>query len=155
MNNTVLPEFGPRFRSERAEAGSLHPKILIVDDHEIVREGIRNLLRQSRPDWDICGQATNGKEAVAAVESLKPDAVILDITMPVMSGLEAAKRIAKSGASSRVLIFTMHESESLGREVREAGAQGFVLKSQAARNLILAIETILEGGTFFGVPAKS
>jgi DNA-binding NarL/FixJ family response regulator len=132
----------------------LHPKILIVDDHEIVREGIRNLLRQSRPDWDICGQATNGKEAVAAVETLKPDAVILDITMPVMSGLEAATRIAKSGADSRVLIFTMHESESLGREVREAGAQGFVLKSQAARNLILAIETILAGGTFFGVPAK-
>jgi two-component system nitrate/nitrite response regulator NarL len=85
---------------------------------------------------------------------LRPDAVILDVTMPIMSGLEAAARIAKSGAESRVLIFTMHESESLGREVREAGAHGFVLKSQAARNLILAIETLLEGGTFFGAPVK-
>jgi DNA-binding NarL/FixJ family response regulator len=154
MENGVLPDRSLRSNIESARATSLQPRILIVDDHEIVREGIRNLLRQSRPDWNICGQATNGKEAVAAVESLRPDAVILDVTMPIMSGLEAAARIAKSGAESRVLIFTMHESESLGREVREAGAHGFVLKSQAARNLILAIETLLEGGTFFGAPVK-
>jgi len=131
----------------------LGPRILIVDDHEIVREGIRNLLSQSRPAWNICGQAKNGEEAVAAVRDLEPDAVVLDITMPVMSGLEAARRIVKSGTGCRILMFTMHESDSLGREVRDAGAQGFVLKSQAARNLIVAIETILAGGTFFDVPA--
>ncbi len=130
------------------------PRILIVDDHEIVREGIRNLLGKSRPDWEICGQATDGKEAVEAVKVLKPDVVILDITMPAMNGLEAAARIAKSGLGCRILIFTMHESNSLEGEVRDAGAQGLVLKSQAARNLILAIETILAGGTFFGVQAK-
>ncbi len=138
-----------------AEAITTEPRILIVDDHEIVREGIRNLLRQSRPGWNICGQATNGEEAVSAVSALKPDVVILDITMPVMSGLEAAARISKSGAGCRILIFTMHESDSLGGEVRQAGAQGFVLKSQAARNLILGIETILAGGTFFGEPEPS
>jgi len=130
------------------------PRILIVDDHEIVRDGIRNLLSKSRRDWEICGQATNGKEAVEAVTTLKPDAVILDITMPAMSGLEVAAQIAKSGTGCRILMFTMHDSDSLKSEVRDAGAHGFVLKSQASRNLILAIETILAGGTFFGVRAN-
>jgi DNA-binding NarL/FixJ family response regulator len=125
------------------------PRILIVDDHEIVREGLRNLLSQSKPGWVVCGQGKNGEEAVKAVRDLKPDAVVLDITMPVMSGLEAARRIAGSGTGCRILMFTMHESDSLGREVRDAGAQGYVLKSEAARNLIVAIETILAGGTFF------
>jgi DNA-binding NarL/FixJ family response regulator len=128
------------------------PRILIVDDHEIVREGLRNLLSQSRPGWVICGQARNGEEAVQAVKDLAPDAVVMDITMPMMSGLEAARRIKKSGNACRVLIFTMHESDRLGQEVRDAGAQGYVLKSQAAKNLIVAIETILAGGTFFDVP---
>jgi DNA-binding NarL/FixJ family response regulator len=125
------------------------PRILIVDDHEIVREGLRNLLSQSRPGWVICGQASNGKDAVDAVRDLAPDAVVMDITMPMMSGLEAARRIAQSGTACRVLMFTMHESDRLGQEVRDAGAQGYVLKSQAAKNLIVAIETILAGGTFF------
>jgi DNA-binding NarL/FixJ family response regulator len=129
------------------------PRILIVDDHEIVREGLRNLLSQSRPGWVICGQARNGEEAVQAVQDLAPDAVVMDITMPMMNGLEAARRITKSGNACRVLMFTMHESDRLGQEVRDVGAQGYVLKSQAAKNLILAIETILAGGTFFDVPA--
>jgi DNA-binding NarL/FixJ family response regulator len=127
----------------------LQPRILIADDHEIVREGIRNLLRKSRPTWEICGEATNGKEVILAVETLKPDALILDITMPGMSGLEAAAVIVKSGAKCRVLMFTMHESDSLDKEIRQSGAHGYVLKSQAARNLIIAIETILAGGAFF------
>ncbi len=130
------------------------PRILIVDDHEIVRDGLRNLLSQSRPGWVICGQARNGQEAVEAVQNLAPDAVLLDITMPVMSGLEAAKRIRKSGTPCPILIFTMHEYNRLDRDVRDAGAQGYVLKSQAARNLVVAIETVLAGGTFFEGPAE-
>lgn len=126
-------------------------KVLIVDDHEIVREGIRNLLSRSRPEWEICGEATNGKEAVDAVRTLGPDVVVLDITMPEMSGLEAASRIATLGVRSRVLIFTMHESDRLVTEVRSVGAQGYVIKSQASRDLILAIDRLLAGGTFFGV----
>jgi len=129
---------------------STEPRILIVDDHEIVRDGIRNLVSRARPGWKICGVATNGKQAIQAVEELKPDLVILDITMPVMNGLEAASRISKSGANARILIFTMHESAVLGEQIRQTGAQGFVAKSDAARNLILAIETILAGGKFFG-----
>ena len=131
----------------------MHPRILIVDDHEIVREGIRTLLRRSRSDWQICGEASNAGEALNAIKTLAPDIVILDITMPGMSGLEAAQRIRSMRHASRVLIFTMHDSERLATEVREAGAQGYVLKSQAARDLVLAIECILAGGTFFGAPS--
>jgi DNA-binding NarL/FixJ family response regulator len=124
-------------------------RILIVDDHEIVREGIRTLLTRARPQWEICGEATNGQLAIEAVKTLKPDIVILDVTMPVMSGLEAAPRIVALGLGSRVLIFTMHQSETFVSEVRNTGAQGYVVKSQASRDLILAIDSLLSGGTFF------
>jgi DNA-binding NarL/FixJ family response regulator len=124
-------------------------RILLVDDHEIVREGIRTLITRSRPEWEICGEARDGEEALEAVRALKPDVVILDITMPKMSGLEAAPRIAKLGLGCRVLMFTMHDSERLSTEVRQAEAQGLVLKSQAARDLVRAVDRVLDGGTFF------
>jgi DNA-binding NarL/FixJ family response regulator len=125
------------------------PRILIVDDHEIVREGIRTLLSRSRPEWEIVGEAVNGQLAIEAVKNLKPDVVILDVTMPVMSGLEAAPRIVALSTGTRILIFTMHQSETFVSEVRSAGAQGYVVKSQASRDLILAIDALLSGGTFF------
>jgi DNA-binding NarL/FixJ family response regulator len=125
-------------------------RILIADDHEIVREGIRTLITRARPEWEICGEASNGEQAIEAVRNLKPDVVVLDITMPSMSGLEAATGIAKLAVGCRILMFTMHESERLALEVRQAGAQGFVLKSQGARDLIRAVDCLLGGGTFFG-----
>jgi DNA-binding NarL/FixJ family response regulator len=131
----------------------MNPKILVVDDHEIVREGIRTLLGRTRADWRICGEASNAAEALDAIQSLEPDVVILDITMPGASGLELAMKLKKMGHPSRTLIFTMHDSERLASEVRDVGAQGYVLKTQAARDLVLAIETILAGGTFYGAPA--
>jgi DNA-binding NarL/FixJ family response regulator len=124
-------------------------KILIVDDHEIVREGIRTLLNRSRPQWEICGEAANGQIAIDKVKALKPDIVILDVTMPVMSGLEATPRINRLQLGCRILIFTMHLSDTIVNEVRNAGAQGYVVKSQASRDLILAIDCLLAGGTFF------
>jgi DNA-binding NarL/FixJ family response regulator len=130
------------------------PKILIVDDHEIVREGIRTLLAKTRTDWEVCGEAANANDALDAVKMLHPDVVILDITMPGMSGLEAAQRMKKLDIRFRVLIFTMHESAGLGAEIRRAGADGFVLKSQAARDLVRAIQTLLSGGTFFGAASE-
>jgi two-component system, NarL family, response regulator DegU len=98
-------------------------RILIVDDHEIVRDGIRTLLSRSRHEWTICGEASNGEEAIEAAKTLKPDVVILDITMPKMSGLEAAPQIARLGC--QVLMFTMHDSERLSVEVRQAEARGW------------------------------
>src|SRR3984893_2790958 len=130
-------------------------KILIVDDHEIVRQGIRTLLAWSRPQWEICGEAVNGLLAIEAVKKLKPDVAILDVTMPVMSGLEAASRINALRLGCRLLIFTMHQSETLTSTVRNAGAQGYVVKSQAARDLILDIERLLAGDTFFSAPAAT
>lgn len=124
-------------------------KILIVDDHDVVRQGLRSFLAV-RPDWEICGEARSGDEAVQAVADLKPDIVILDITMPGISGLEAATRIRALGTAVRILIFTMHESPRIAIDVNDAGAHGFVQKSQASRDLILAVDRLLSGDTFFG-----
>jgi DNA-binding NarL/FixJ family response regulator len=124
-------------------------RILIVDDHEIVREGIRTLISKSKPEWNICGEAVDGEQGLAAAQSLEPDVVVLDITMPKMSGLLVARKVAQLCPRSRILMFTMHESERLINEVHQAGAHGVVLKSQAARDLIRAIERLLSGNTFF------
>ena len=132
----------------------MQPGILIVDDHEIVREGIRNLLARSGKDWQVSGEASNASEALLAVKSLQPDLVILDITMPGISGLEAARLIVRLDLPIRILIFTMHESATFEAEVRAAGAHGYVSKTQASRDLVLAIQTLLSGGTFFGSPSE-
>src|SRR5690349_12602731 len=130
-------------------------RILIVDDHEIVREGLRTLLGQSHRNWEICGEASNGQEAIEAVRSLAPDLVVLDISMPGISGLQALATIRREGFKSPVLIFTMHESARLAGEIQHAGGQGYVLKSQAARDLVLAIEALFSGGTFFNSPPQA
>ena len=129
-------------------------KILIADDHEVVRQGIRAIL-QARPDWEICGEAVDGREAIRLTKQLCPDVIVMDITMPHMSGLEASQEIAKLQLPSRVLIFTMHESRSLAPSVRRAGAQGYVVKSRAAKDLIDALDRLLAGGTFFDDPSPS
>ncbi len=127
-------------------------RILIVDDHEVLREGLRSLLAKARPDWEICGEATDGNQAIEFARDLKPDLMVLDISMPGISGLEAAARMRKMSLTYPILIFTTHESDRLPLEVRRCGAQGYVLKSQAARSLVVAIDTLLSGGTFFGEP---
>ncbi len=127
--------------------------ILMVDDHEVLREGVRSLLAKHRPDWQIAGEAADGDQAISLARSLKPDVIVLDISMPKMSGLEACVRMRNKDMNFPVLIFTTHESESLESEVRRAGAQGYVLKSQAARSLVAAIDAILGGGTFYGAPS--
>lgn len=131
------------------------PRILIVDDHEIVRRGVRAILTEFRPEWQICGEAADAHQALPAVANLCPDVMILDITMPGTSGLELASSIRQQGHSCRILIFTMHDSARLAGDVQAGGAQGYVLKSQAAQDLVLAIETLLGGGTFFGCRNQS
>ena len=129
-------------------------RILLADDHEIVLEGIRTILARSGRDWEVCGEARNGQDAVEMVHNLKPDIAVLDVTMPGLSGLQAAQQIARSEKGVRILIFTMHEGEHLDAEVRETGAHGYVLKSQAARDLARAIDYLLSGDTFYGAPPK-
>ena len=130
-------------------------RILIVDDHEVLREGLKSLLARLRPEWEICGEACDGEQAIEFVRKQRPDIVILDITMPGISGLEALSQMRKLGLQSPVLIFTTHYSEHLAIEVRKAGAQGYVLKSHAARKLVMAIDAILAGGSFYEDPSSS
>ena len=127
-------------------------RILIVDDHEVLREGVRSILKRARPKWEICGEASSGQEAIEATKRLRPDIVLLDITMPEMSGLEAASRITALNLKIPILIFTMHESGELANDARRVGALGYVSKSDSSRQLVVAIETLLSGGTFFGKP---
>ena len=146
----MIASFEEKAAGTRPRDSNMKARLLIVDDHEIVREGIRRLLSSSRPDWEICGEASDGKQAIEAVERLKPDVVVLDVTMPGMNGLEAASHIVKRKLASRILIFTMHGSDGLSAEIRNAGAHGYVQKSQASSDLVQAIECLLRGGIFFG-----
>jgi two-component system invasion response regulator UvrY len=123
-------------------------RILIVDDHEVVRQGVRSIL-QAQPKWEVCGEASDGHEAVNLAKKLNPDIIILDVTMPVMGGLAAASYILQFNRDSKILIFTMHESATLAKLVQKSGARGLVVKSQAGRNLIQAVEKVLAGETYF------
>lgn len=123
-------------------------RILIADDHEVTRRGVRALL-DKHLGWEVCGEAADGREAVACAAQLKPDLVLLDITMPNLNGIEATRQILSAAPKTRVLILTMHDSEELVREVLVAGALGFLLKSDAGRDLVAAVEALQEGRTFF------
>ena len=123
-------------------------RILIADDHELVRRGLAAQLSQN-PRWSVVAEATDGREAVEQALRLKPDLIVLDLTMPELNGLSAARRILAADPGARILILTMHESEQLVREVLAAGALGFVLKSDAGGTLVAALEALLEGRPFF------
>ncbi len=124
-------------------------RILLVDDHAVLREGLRLLLARARPKWTVCGEASDGKQAIEMARDLKPDVIVMDISMPVMSGLDACSELRRQGINTPVLVFTTHQSTRLELEVRQVGAQGLVMKSQAVRDLVLAIDKLLAGGTFF------
>lgn len=123
-------------------------RILVADDHEVVRRGLCSLL-QSHPGWEVCGEAGDGRDAVARTLQLNPDIVILDIGMPNLNGLAACSQILQKNPRQRILILTITDSERVIREVLEVGARGFVLKSDAARDLIAAVEALEQNRTFF------
>jgi DNA-binding NarL/FixJ family response regulator len=123
-------------------------RILVADDHEVVRKGLVALL-QAQTDWQVCGEAGDGREAVEKAQTLKPDAVILDIGMPSLNGLEATRQILKTNPHARVLILTLHDSDQVVRDVLNAGARGFLLKSDAARDLVAAVEALRRDKTYF------
>jgi DNA-binding NarL/FixJ family response regulator len=122
--------------------------VLVADDHDIVRRGLRDLI-EKQPGWKVVAEATNGREAVEKVKQLKPDVSILDISMPTLDGLEAARQIAASGSSTKVLILTMHHSDPLIQQMLKAGVRGYVLKSDAASELVQAVEALQRNKTFF------
>ncbi|MFZ0285756.1 MAG: response regulator transcription factor, partial [Terriglobales bacterium] len=114
-------------------------RILIADDHEIVRQGIKALLEQ-HSGWEVSGEARDGREAVERSKALKPDLVILDIGMPTLNGLDAARQILANCQLTRILVLTMHDSEQVVRNVLAVGARGFLLKSDAGLDLVSAVE---------------
>jgi DNA-binding NarL/FixJ family response regulator len=122
-------------------------RILVVDDHDVVRAGVKTILA-TRPDWEVCGEATNGRMAVDLAKELRPDLIVMDITMPVMSGLEAAKEIAKHNLPSKVLVLSMHELHYKIEDLVKMGVRGYVLKSDAVRDLTRALDELAGGGTF-------
>jgi DNA-binding NarL/FixJ family response regulator len=122
--------------------------LLVADDHDLVRQGLRALI-QEQPGWQVAAEATNGRDAVAKASQFKPDVAILDITMPLLNGLDATKQIATASPRTKVLILTIHESDLLSRKAIEAGARGYMFKADAACDLITAVTSIVLNKTFF------
>jgi DNA-binding NarL/FixJ family response regulator len=116
-------------------------RILVVDDHAVVRRGVRSLL-ESHEGWEVCGEATTGREAVEQSRRLRPDVVVMDLSLPELNGLDATRQILKDAPDTEVLVLTMHHSEELARDVLKAGARGYVLKADADENLIIAVDSL-------------
>jgi len=123
-------------------------RILIADDHDVVRSGVRAIL-EAQGGWEVVGEAVDGKDAVDQALATRPDVVVLDYGLPVMNGIEATRRIRARVPGAEVLIFTMHDTATLVREVLDAGARGFLLKSDAKRFLIAAVENLANHKPFF------
>jgi DNA-binding NarL/FixJ family response regulator len=122
-------------------------RILIADDHEVVRHGVRAVL-EGQAGWVVCGEASSGREAVAKAVELRPDIVVLDVSMPELNGLEATRQI-RQAVSAKILILTVHESDQVVMNVLDAGAHGYVLKTDAGRTLVEAIRALLGHQAFF------
>jgi DNA-binding NarL/FixJ family response regulator len=123
-------------------------KILAADDHDILRRGLKQLLT-SRPGWEICAEAKTGREAVALAEQHKPDIVVMDVSMPDLNGLEAARRIHKTLPKTGIIMLTLHFSDQLVKDIVESGARAYVMKSDADRDLVNAVEALANNRTFF------
>jgi DNA-binding NarL/FixJ family response regulator len=123
-------------------------RILIADDHEVARRGIRAVL-ENHPGWEVCAEAKDGRESVDLAAATRPDLVLLDIGMPNLNGLEAARQILTILPDVAILILTMHDSDNVVREVLRAGARGYLLKSDAGRDLVAAVEALQNQRTFF------
>src|SRR5246127_2919745 len=123
-------------------------RLFLADDHEIVRFGLRNLL-ESQFGWSVVGEAGDGKEAVEKIVLLEPDIALLDISMPGMSGLHAAREILGRGCRTKILILSVHDSQDVIQQVLDSGAKGYVLKSDAMRDLIAAVDAVRSNKTFF------
>jgi two-component system, NarL family, nitrate/nitrite response regulator NarL len=123
-------------------------RCLLVDDHESVRAGVTAIL-SSRPNLEVCGEATNGREAIEKAKELQPDLIILDVTMPVMDGINSAKEIRSFLPDVPILFFSMHDGVYLVHEAKMAGVQGFVSKTDARATLLDAVDALANKQTYF------
>jgi DNA-binding NarL/FixJ family response regulator len=122
-------------------------RILIADDHELVRRGLVALL-QAHEGWEICGEASDGREAVEKAKQLKPDVVILDVGMPNLNGLAATRQLSRQDPHCKIIVLTITDTDQIVQEALDAGARGFVLKSDAARDLVSAVEALQRNRMF-------
>lgn len=127
-------------------------KILIADDHDLMRRGLRDIL-SARPGWAICAEAQTGTEAVAKAKSLKPDVAILDLSMPEMNGLEAAQQIRAVAPKTEMLVLSMHYSDQLVRDIVDAGIRGYMMKSDADKDLLTAVDALANHQPYFTAAA--
>lgn len=123
------------------------PRVLVVDDHAFIRRGVNSIL-QSFPEWQLCAEAENGQEAVRLADELKPEVIIMDVSMPVLNGIEATKLISKSHPEIKIVLLTLHDSAELLRSGFRAGARGYLLKSDAERELLKALRVVVGEGSY-------
>jgi DNA-binding NarL/FixJ family response regulator len=123
-------------------------RILVADDHEVVRKGLMAILEQ-RPAWQVCGEACNGRETVEEARRLMPDLIVMDVSMPGLNGLEATRQIVKANPATRVLILTLHDSDQIIGDVLDAGARGVLLKSDSGHELVAAVDALRRNKTYF------
>ncbi|MGH9454739.1 MAG: response regulator [Terriglobia bacterium] len=129
-------------------------RILIADDHALIRRGARELL-ETQPGWKVVGEAANGREAVEKSKRLKPDVVIVDLTMPDLNGIETTRQVLQAVPETEVLVLTLHDSERMIRDALDAGARGYVLKSDAEASLIEAVDAVRQRRPFFTGKAEA
>ena len=122
-------------------------RILLADDHQLVRQGFR-LILESQPDMEVVGEAGNGREAIEAAETLRPDVIVMDVTMPGLNGIEATRRIREKAPGVRVLGLSVHRDGVYVREMVRAGAEGYLLKDAAGAELLAAIHAVAEGNSY-------
>jgi DNA-binding NarL/FixJ family response regulator len=136
----------PQLHRTRPLGGTI-PSILIVDDHAFIRRGIRGLLSDVT-DWTISGEADNGKDAVRLTQELKPDVILLDVSMPGMTGLEVTRTIRETNHESKILLLTLHDSQELVRSAFKLGVNGYLLKTDAEEELVRALRVVLGDGMY-------
>ena len=136
------------FTTDNRRTAGARIRILIADDHDVVRTGLRALL-EADPDFEVCGEARDGREAVKEAFRLVPDVAILDFSMPGMNGLEVTRSIRKAPSKTEVLVLTAYDSEQLARSLLAAGALGYISKADADRDLVVAVNSVYQGRPFF------
>ena len=129
-------------------------RILLVDDHPVVRQGLKTLL-EGHSGWEVIGEASDGAEAVEKAKDLSPDVMVLDVTMPRMNGLEACRLLRQECPALEILFVTQHDSPQMMREALEAGARGYVVKSNAARDLLAAVDAVSQHRVFTALNGRN